>query len=156
MQAVQEGASPMSTEENKALVHRFVEQGWNQKNLALFDELTASNFSHHDPDFPNVRTREDYKQWFTANLNAFPDFQLTIDAMIAEDDQVATRWTFRGTNTGDIVTPLPLPATGKQVAVSGVTISRIAGGKVTENWQQGDTMGFLRQLGVIPAPGQAS
>ena len=146
----------MSAEDNKALIRRFVEQGWNQKNLVLFDELTASNFSHYDPDFPDVRTCEDYKQWFTANRNAFPDFQLTIDSMIAEGDQVATRWTFRGTNTGDIVTPMPLPATGKRVTVSGVTISRIIGGKIAENWQQGDTMGFLRQLGVMPGPGQVS
>ncbi len=146
----------MSTEDNKASVRRFVEEGWNQRNLALFDELTAPNFIHHDPDFPNVRTREDYKQWFTENRNAFPDFQLTIDDMIAEGDQVATRWTFRGTNTGDIVTPMPLPATGKQVTVSGITVSRFAGSQVVENWQQGDTMGFMQQLGVIPAPGQAS
>ena len=144
----------MSIEDNKALVRRFVEQGWNQKNLAIFDELTASNFAHYDPDFPNVRTREDYKQWFAANRNAFPDFQLTIDALIAEGDQVVARWTFRGTNTGDIATPMHLPATGKRVQVSGITISRITGGKLTENWQLGDTAGFLQQLGVMPAPGQ--
>jgi steroid delta-isomerase-like uncharacterized protein len=144
----------MSTEDNKTLVRRFIEEGWNQKNLALFDELAASNFTHHDSDFPSVRTIQDYKQWFTDNRNAFPDFQLTIDALIAEGDQVVTRWTFRGTNTGDIVTPMHIPATGKRVTVSGVTISRIAGGKFVENWQHGDTMAFMQQLGVMPAPGQ--
>ena len=144
----------MSTEDNKALVRRFIEQGWNQKNLALMDELAASNFTHHDPNFPNIRTREDYKQWFTDNCNAFPDLQLTIDDLIAEGDRVVTRWTARGTNTGDIATPMYLPATGKRVTITGVSISRIAGGKVVENWQHGDTMGFLQQLDVMPAPGQ--
>ncbi len=143
----------MSTEDNKALVRRFVEEGWNQRNLALFDELAASNYSHHDPALPDLRTREDYKQWFTETRTAFPDFHLTIDDIIAEGDRVVTRWTFRGTNTGDLVSPMPLPATGKQVTVSGITVSRFAGSQVVENWQQGDTMGFMQQLGVIPAPG---
>ena len=67
-----------------------------------------------------------------------------------------TRWTFRGTNTGDIVTPMHIPATGKQVTVTGITITRFAGGKGVENWPQGDIMGFMQQLGVIPVPGQAS
>jgi steroid delta-isomerase-like uncharacterized protein len=143
----------MSAENNKALIRRFVEEGWNQRNLALFDEFAASNFIHYDPATPTVRSREDYKQWFTETRNAFPDFQLTIDDMIAEGDQVVTRWTFRGTNTGDLVTPMHIPATGKQVTVSGITISRFAGSQVVENWQQGDTMGFMQQLGVIQTQG---
>ena len=146
----------MSTEENKALVRRTVEEGWNQGNVAVFDELLAPNFICHDPGVPDVRTREDYKRWATEIRNAFPDFHLTIDNLIAEGDQVVVRWTARGTNTGDIVTPMPIPATGKQVTVTGITIDRFAGGKLVEIWQQWDTMGFMQQLGVIPAPGQAS
>ena len=146
----------MSTEENKALVRRAIEEGWNQGNVAVFDELYAPNFIFHDPDFPDVRTREDYKQWATGIRAAFPDLHLTIEDVIAEGDQVVVRWTFRGTNTGDLVMPMPIPATGKQVTVTGITISRFAGGKLVEIWQQGDTMGLMQQLGVIPAPGQAS
>jgi len=66
------------------------------------------------------------------------------------------RWTFRGTHTGDLVTPMPLPATGKQVTVTGITIVHLAGGKGVEVWSQGDTMSFMQQLGVIPAPEQAT
>jgi len=51
---------------------------------------------------------------------------------------------------------MPLPATGKQVTVPGISIVRLAGGKGVEVWSQEDTMGFLQQLGVIPAPGQVS
>jgi len=53
----------MSTEENKALVRRAIEEVWNQGHVALIDELDHANLIHHDPDFPNVRTREDYRQW---------------------------------------------------------------------------------------------
>ena len=108
------------------------------------------------PNRPVPRTTEDYKRWITETHKAFPDIHFTMEDLVAEGDQVAVRWTDRGTNTGDLVTPMPLLATGKQVTGSGIAIGRFAGGKVLEIWNQGDTMGFLQQLGVIPTPGQAS
>ncbi len=72
--------------------------------------------------------------------------------MIAEGDQVVTRWSGRGTHTGD----LPgIPATGKQTLVTGIQIDRIVNGKVVEDHVNWDTLGLLQQLGVIPTPGQA-
>jgi steroid delta-isomerase-like uncharacterized protein len=144
----------MSTEENKANVHRFTEEGWNQGNIAVFDELSAPNWVYHDPTLPDVRTLADYKRFATEILSAFPDFHATIEDMIAEGDQVVVRYTLRGTNTGDIVTPMPIPATGKQVSVTGIAIVRFAGGKGVEVWEQDDNLGFFQQLGLIPPPGQ--
>ena len=144
----------MSPEENKALVRRLIEKVWNQGNLAVFDELYAPDFLFHDPGLPQVRTREEDKRWITQTLNIFPDLHITIEDLIAEGDQVAMRWPFRGTNTGALVTPMPLPATGKQVTGSGITIVRLVGGKAVEVWNQRDTLGEMQQLGVIPAPGQ--
>lgn len=146
----------MSTEENKVTVRRTIEEGWNQGSVAVFDELNAPAFINHDPGTPDVRSKEDYKRWVTETRSAFPNLQITIEDLVAEEDQVAMRLTFRGTHTGDLVTPIPLPATGKQITISGITIVRLAGGKAVEVWSQEDTMGFLQQLGVIPAPGQAS
>ena len=146
----------MSTADNKANVRRWTEEGWNQRDWAVFDELAASNWVYHDPSLPNVHTLEDYKRWATETRDAFPDNHVTIEDMIAEGDQVVVRHTFRGTNTGDMVTPMPLPATGKQVMASGITIVRIAGGKGVEVWSQTDTLGIMQQLGLIPAPGQSS
>ena len=143
----------MSTEENKANVRRWTEEGWNQRNWAVFDELAAFNWVYHDPSLPNVRTLADYKQWANETRNAFPDNHVTIEDMLAEGDQVVVRHTFRGTNNGEIVTPMPLPATGKQVMASGITIVRIAGGKGVEVWSQTDTLGIMQQLGVIPSMG---
>jgi steroid delta-isomerase-like uncharacterized protein len=146
----------MSIEENKATVRRAIEEGWNQGQVAVFDELNAPDFIYHDPGAPGVRTNEDYKRWVTERLSAFPNLQITIEDLVAEGNQVVMRWTFRGTHTGDLMTPMLLPATGKQVTVPGITIVRLAFGKGVEVWSQGDTMGLLQQLGVIPAPGQAS
>jgi steroid delta-isomerase-like uncharacterized protein len=145
----------MSTEENKATVRRYFEEVLNQGNLALVDELNAPNWVYHDPVVPDVRTLEDYTQWFTAIRSAFPDFHVTIEDLIAEGDQVVVRYTWRGTNTGDFVTPMPIPATGKQVTATGMSIVRFAGGKGVEVWNQTDSLGLFQQLGVIPAPGQA-
>jgi len=146
----------MSTEENKATVRRVTEEGWNQGNVAVFDELHAPNFIYHDPGAPGVRTSEDYKRWIAESRSAFPDLHLRIEDLIAEGDQVVGRYTLRGTNTGEIVTPMHIPATGKQVTVTGIAIIRIASGKGVEVWNQGDNLGLLQQLGLIPAPVQAS
>ena len=146
----------MSTEENKANVRRWTQEGWNQGNVAVFEELSTPNWVFHDPARPDVRTLADYKRFFTESRNAFPDFHATIEDMIAEGDQVVARYTLRATHTGDIVTPMHIPATGKQVTVTGIAIVRFAGGKGVEVWQQDDYLGFFQQLGLIPAPGQAS
>lgn len=105
----------MSTEENKANVRRWTEEGWNQRNLVVFDELAASNWVYHDPGLPKIRTLAHYKRWVSETHNAFPDYYVTIEDMIAEGYKVVVRYTFHGTNTGELVTPMPLPATGKQV-----------------------------------------
>ncbi len=143
----------MSTEENKATVRRLTEEGWNQGNVAVFDELTAPNWVYHDPVVPDVRTLEDYKRFVTETRSAFPDLHFMLEDMIAEGDKVVGRWTFHGTNTGAIVTPMPIPATGKQVTMTGILIVRFAGGKGVEVWDQADSLGLFQQLGLIPAPG---
>jgi steroid delta-isomerase-like uncharacterized protein len=140
----------MATEDNKELLHRLTEC-WNQGNVALLEEVLAPDFIHHDPDRPDVRSREDYKRWFAESHSLFPDLHLTTDILLAEGDKGATRWTFRGTNTGDFELPVPAPATGKPVSFSGMNIFRFAGGKIVEEWFQEDTMGLLQQLGLMPA-----
>ena len=145
----------MSTEDNKELARRHAEC-WNQGNDAFIEELLAPDFIHHNPERPDVRSREDYKRWFADSLLLFPDLHITVEDQVAEADTVAGRWTFRGTNTGDFEIPAPAPATGKQVTVSGMSIFRFAGGKIVEEWIQEDTMGLLQQLGFMPAAEQAS
>ena len=146
----------MSTEENKALVRRAFEEVWNQGNVALADELYAPNIRFQNPGVADVRSLEDFKLLVIALRSPFPNGHMTIEDMIAEGDQVVTRYTFRGTNTANFVTPLPLPATGKQVTMTGIAFARLAGGKVVEVLDMGDNLGLLQQLGLIPVPSQES
>jgi predicted ester cyclase len=73
--------------------------------------------------------------------------------VIAEGELVVVRWTMRGTNTGELVSPtMHIPATGKQVTVTGIGIVRFAGGKGVELWNEQDSLGLYQQLGLIPVP----
>jgi predicted ester cyclase len=79
---------------------------------------------------------------------AFPDWHRTIEDIIAEGDKVVIRFTFRATHKGEYQ---GVPATGKQVKETGILIFRIASGKIVEVWEEADELGFMRQLGAIPA-----
>jgi len=143
----------MSVESNKALVQRWITEFFNQGKLELADEMFAPEFVQHDPGTPgDFRGPEGAKRYVETYRTGFPDVTLTIEDMVAEGDKVVTRWSGRGTHTGD----LPgLPATGKTVNVSGIQIDRFANGKVVENYLVWDALGMLQQIGVIPAPGGA-
>jgi steroid delta-isomerase-like uncharacterized protein len=139
----------MSIEDNKALVRRGIEEAWNQRNLAVLDELYAPDFVYHS----DLTSLEAYKQAIELNLTAFPDLHFTIEDMVAEGDRVGARWTFRGTHQGLFQ---DIPPTGKQVTITGISIFRVANGKGVEVWTDADYLGMLQQLGVVPALGQAS
>jgi steroid delta-isomerase-like uncharacterized protein len=139
----------MSTEENKANVRRFVD-GLNQRNVAVIDELCTPDFVSHDPANPQVRSREDYKQWVTGLSAAFPDLHFTIDDILAEGDKVAYRFTLRATHSGSWRGAAP---TGKSITVTGTAIDRIRDGKFAEAWANTDALGLVQQLGLIPSMG---
>ncbi len=131
----------MSLEKNKALARRYQEEVWGKGDLALIDELLAPDFIDHslpagmDPSFAGA------KRAVQGALDAFPDGQWTVEDLIAEGDKVTIRWkmdathehAFRGIAPG-----------GKPVTVTGITILRIAGGKIVERWVNWDSMA-LRQ-----------
>ena len=73
----------MSTEENKELHNRLTEC-WNQGNVAPLDEILAPDYMHHDPDRPDVRSREDYKRWVAESHSLFPDLQIIGEDQVAE------------------------------------------------------------------------
>jgi steroid delta-isomerase-like uncharacterized protein len=142
----------MSTEDNKAKARRIIEEGWNQGNTAVFDELFAADYVGHDPSGP-VHGPEGFKQLYATYRAAFPDTHLTIEDQIAEGDKVVARWTASGTNQGPL---MGIPPSGKRVTITGITITRFARGKIEEDWFNYDTLGMLQQIGAIPMPGQAS
>ena len=142
----------MSTEQNKALFRRLMEEVFDRGNISLNDELFAPDFVEHEELPPGIPAgSEGVKQLSTMFRSAFPDFKATIDDMIAEGDKVVIRQTWSGTHKGEF---MGIPPTGKRVSFGVIDIVRIAGGKFVEHWGQMDNMGLMQQLGLIPAPGE--
>lgn len=138
------------SEENKALVRRELEEIFNEGRLDLADELLAADYVVHDSALSEpVRGIEGFKRLRAGYHDASSDVRTTIDDMITEDDKVVTRWTTRGTH--DKGEMLGVPPTGKRIEVTGITVNRISGGKIAEDWTVWDSLGLLRQLGAVPA-----
>ncbi len=136
------------SENNKAIVRRLIEELWNKGNLSLADQLFAPNYQHHDASSPDFgRGPESEKKRATLYRTAFPDIHLMIEDIIAEGETVMTRWSCHGTHKGDLNGIAP---TGKQFTISGVTIARLANGKMTEGYVNWDALGLMQQLGVVP------
>ena len=141
------------SEQNKNAVRRLFEEVWNKGYVPVADELFAPTYTHHDSSTPDVgRGPESEKKRATLYRTAFPDLRLTIEDIIAEGDAVMARWSCRGTHKGDLGEIAP---TGKQFTISGVSIARVAGGKMAEGWINWDALGLMQQLGVVPETAKA-
>ena len=138
------------TETNKAIIRRYREVH-NQNNLGALDDIVAADLISHS-HLPNVPPgREGGKMVHQGSVGSFPDGQTTTNDLIAEGDKVVERFTFVGTHKGEF---LGIPATGKQITVTGMSIFRLTNGKIVEHWGENDAMGLLMQMDVLPAPEQ--
>jgi steroid delta-isomerase-like uncharacterized protein len=142
----------MLADEIKAFMRRFFEQ-WNKgkaATMAEIDETWAANVVFHSGVGKEIGGLRDFKQFFSAYYDAFPDIHWTLDDMVVEGDKVAVRWTLTGTHKGEF---MGIPHTDKKVTMWGIEIDRIAEGKFVESWVRLDTLGFMQQLGVVSTPG---
>ena len=133
---------------NTATARRVYEEGLSQ---GKFEVPYTDDFVGHGGGrtFTHADGLAEAKGW----RKAFPDLKVTVDMTVAEGDLVCVRWTARGTNTG---TGNGIPATGKRVETSGTAIFRFVDGKIAEEWTAANTVGLMRQLGLLPAPGSAA
>lgn len=138
--------------DSKQIVKQLFEEPW-KGNLDVIDEYVAPGYVGYDPAEPEpIRGPEGAKANIQKYLDGFSNARITVDDQIADGDKVATRWTGRGTHDGEIAGIAP---TGKDVTVTGLTISRLEGGLVVEEWTTWDTLGMLVQLGAVPLPATA-
>ena len=139
----------MPIADNKKVIGRFVEEVMNQGRLERINDLVTSDFVELDP-FPGQQPgREGLKAVVALFRAAFPDIHWVIEEMIAEEDRVASRFTWSGTHRGEF---MGVPPTGHSVVVKGMVIDRLAGGKMVESRILLDAMALMRQLGAIPSP----
>ena len=137
---------------NKALVHRWFEEVWNQGREATIDELFAEDAVTRglgESDL-EVRGPAQFKIFFFNLRNSFPDMHITIEDTVAEGDKVVVRATIQGTHLGD---GIGVPVTGRRIHIAGIFIIRLVNGKFVEAWNSWDQLGMLRQIGAVPLAG---
>lgn len=132
---------------NKSITRRVYEEGLNQ---GRFEVPYTSDFVGHGgaTTFTHAQGMAEARGW----REAFPDLNITVDRQVAEQEMVAVRWTARGTNTG---AGNGIPATGRSVQIHGTTLFRLDDGKIAEEWTCANSLGLMRQLGLLPAPAGA-
>jgi steroid delta-isomerase-like uncharacterized protein len=137
-----------SDKEMKALAEKSIEV-WNGGSLSLFDEILSSEYVYHGSDAIDIIGIDAYKENVISIRTGFPDFKVTLNELIITGDKGVVRWTMTGTNTGPFG---ELPPTGKKMSVSGVDISHVVDGKISEVWQYYNQAALLIQLGYTITP----
>ncbi|HEV2712857.1 MAG TPA: ester cyclase [Gaiellaceae bacterium] len=133
--------------DNKQIVRRALEEPW--RDLSVLDELIDDSYVGYDPSAPEpIRGVQGVKDFVNQYVSAFENAQITVVDQIAEGDYVATRWEGKGRHTGEL---LGIAPTNREATVSGQTLSRLANGKIVEEWTNWDTLGMLQQIGAIPS-----
>jgi predicted ester cyclase len=138
------------SEQNKTAVRRLIQKGLNEQNLDEFDNYYISESVNHilPPNMP--QGLEGTKMFASMFFTAFPNLQVTIEDLVAEDNKTVLRWSAQGTHQGDL---MGIPPTSKDIFITGMAIDRFEGDKSVEHWEILDQIGMMQQLGVIPAPG---
>src|ERR1700679_2170022 len=132
---------PMS-DANRKLAYRWFEEVWNRKKSSVIDELfSADGKCYGFPDLQTPIGREEFKESHRAFCGAFPDLQVELHDVIAEDDRVAIRWTASMTHLGD---HLGFPASGKQTTFPGSSFILAKDGVIVEGWNYMDLPGLMQ------------
>ena len=138
--------SASEQERNKNVARNFFEDVLGQGKLEKYAESHAKDFVAHGAS-RNFTLDEDLA-FAREERKALPDMSITVNQMIAEGDRVAVYWTASGTNTQ---AGMGLPATGKKIKISGMTLFRFQDGKIREEWGVWDELSALRQAGLLPS-----
>jgi steroid delta-isomerase-like uncharacterized protein len=132
---------------DEAVVRRFYEQMNNERKNELAPELFTEAHVMHDPQVPAGTGPQGMADVVKVYQDGV-DGHWGIEDIFSTDDKVVVRWTGSGTHVGEVN---GIPPTGKKISVDAITIHRMQGGKIAETWEVWDTLGFLQQLGVVPA-----
>jgi predicted ester cyclase len=143
----------MAPEDHKTKVHRVWDEVWNKGNVNALDEIADPDIVCHQPPGPDINGLAAYKQHMAGLRRAFSSFEFTFHEHIIEGDTDAVRYTMRGVHTGQLP-DMPIPPTGKQVTMTGLSMVRMENGKAVEQWNYSDVVGFMQQLGVAPPMGK--
>lgn len=142
----------MSLEQLAAKIQHCGEEAWYRGNMNALDEVYAADYISHKPPFPDMIGLTAVKNSIAATRPAYTDIQATYSDWVLTEERVVYRYSMRMKHTGTSPS-LPIPPTGKEVTLQGCVMVRVKNGKVVEEWEYSDYLGFLQHLGVVPALG---
>lgn len=141
------GENPMPQQQNISLIRTLFDEIYTKGNLSLCDQVLATDIRIVDPSAPNFKGGiAAFKEREALIRQAFPDKVVRLDEIFATEDRVIVRWTTQGTHSGPL---LDIPASGRNIKISGITIFQLMDGKILEIAQAWDRLGLLEQIGVV-------
>jgi C-1 hydroxylase len=138
----------MSTEVNKAVVRRYLEEFVSAGDTSIADELFAPDYINHTAGSGINSGREGMARSIAALKTAFPDWQVAIESMVAEGDQVVDRFRISATHTGSVN---GIPPSGDRIDALGIHMWRLADGKLAEGWYLTDDLPAVAAA-LVPVP----
>jgi len=132
----------MTTQENKDIVRRLFDEGFNKGNVEAANEIIATDYIDHSPIPAPMPGAEGFAKRMSALRAAFVQ-EAIFGVFLAEDDLVAFTWTFNGVHNGPFA---GIPATGKNVTLSGINVEKLKDGKIIEHWSHFDLAGLVKQI----------
>ena len=139
----------MSAAENVKVVRRFFEELCNARRTDIAGEIMTADTRYIDPQIPNVVGLEAVNNVLAVYQNGVNGHWGVEEIHAVGDDRVVARWTGTGRHVAEVN---GIPPTGKEIGVSALSLFRLEGGKIAEHYCNWDTLGFLQQIGVVPAP----
>ncbi len=139
------------SEHNVALIWRWFDEVWNQGRFETIHELMATDAVGTGQAGPDavIRGPKEFEAFAQKLRAAFPDIHVTIEDAFGDGDKVAARWSATMTHRGD---GLGIPASGKRVCITGISIVRIVNGQIVEGWDNWDQMTMMREIGAVGEP----
>lgn len=131
----------MTPKENKEIVQRLL----GNLNPETFEALVSPDAVDHELSSGWPPSKTSFKEFFYGFTKGCPDLKASVDDIIAENDKVAARVTFSGTQTGEL---FQIPPTGKHFSVTGIAFFQLSEGKIVGHWGIMNQVGLMRQLGL--------
>jgi predicted ester cyclase len=130
-------------------VRKIYEEAYNEGNLNILDDILDANYVRHQPPMQKVESLVAYKKFITEVLEAYTNFKMVVEEIIADGNRTVARLTLTGKNTGRIPS-LKTPPTGREISMPSCVVSAWENGKIVEEWAYNDYLGLTYQFGVMP------
>jgi steroid delta-isomerase-like uncharacterized protein len=131
-------------EKNKEIIRKLYEEILNTGRLELLNQVVSRDYAGPR----GIKGPLGFAESIQSVRSAFPDIKWTIEDLIAEDNKIVVRWTWKGTNKASFD---GFPVTNREVIHSAINIFEFRDDKISKSWMQSDRLGFYQQIGVISA-----